>query len=46
MVAAAGPLLDRTGGFGASAVLFAALILGSGIAGWGAGRARYVMVAG
>jgi CP family cyanate transporter-like MFS transporter len=47
MLAAAGPfvvgvLFSRTGGFAASGWLFAALIIGAAVSGWGAGRALQV----
>src|SRR3546814_10016011 len=47
MLAAIGPLLvgllhSWTGGYAATAWLFAALTIGAGINGWGAGRMQYV----
>jgi CP family cyanate transporter-like MFS transporter len=49
VLAAGGPLLtgfirDRTGGFGAATVLFAAIGLLAGAAAWGAGRDRLIRV--
>jgi CP family cyanate transporter-like MFS transporter len=51
VLAAGGPLLtgfirDRTGGFSAAALLFLAIGVAAGAAGWGAGRNRLIGVVG